>query len=215
MSYEIRPMKWCTKEFPEYQVSSDGEVFHKGSKLKGYLRADGKHYIHLKLNSSIDKPLDLIVAYTFLNHYEKALMIEHIDGMKSNCKASNLKWITKESINQLYRDLGIFNEPWKFIMLNNHPNQKYIVKLNGEIFGFNNEIKSEFYNDKRGPVFHYKDLDGKLQRESVSRVVAQTYLPQIYGSNMVHHIDWNCYNNRVDNLVWCNFNSILKHSELY
>ena len=213
MDNEIKTMKWCEQEFPDYQVSSDGKVFLKGKQLKGYKLADGKNYIHLRVNKKrVDKQLDLIVAYTFLENFEKGLFLKHKDGLKSNCSVSNLEWITINDIKQLYLNLKIWEE-WKFAKLDYPTKKQFIVKSNGIIIDSNEEIVS-ISSDLRGPIFCYYDTDGQLRRESVSRIVAKTYLPQIYGSNIVHHLDYNHYNNNIYNLLWCNFNTILKHSHL-
>ena len=213
MDNEIKTMKWCDQEFSDYQVSSDGKVFHKGKQLNGYKRADGKTYIRLySIRNKVDKQLDLIVAYTFLENFEKGLFLKHKDGLKSNCSVSNLEWVTANDIKQLYLNLKI-DDPWKFAKLDYPSKKQYIVKSNGVIINSDNEI-IDIYFDLRGPVFHYRDINNQLRRESVSRIVAKTYLPQLYGKNMVHHLDYNRYNNDIYNLLWCDFNTILKHSRL-
>lgn len=46
--------------------------------------------------------------------------------------------------------------------------------------------------------------NGKSTSYLVHRIVAQAFIPMIYGKQDINHIDGNPKNNRVDNLEWCN-----------
>lgn len=45
--------------------------------------------------------------------------------------------------------------------------------------------------------------DGKQQHKFIHRLVAEAFIPNPHGLNIVDHIDGNIHNNNVNNLRWC------------
>jgi hypothetical protein len=63
-----------------------------------------------------------------------------------------------------------------------------------------NKILKQYISNKQLVV---KNLESKNPFERVHRLVALTWLNESYKKGMlVHHKDFNSYNNRVDNLEW-------------
>lgn len=46
-------------------------------------------------------------------------------------------------------------------------------------------------------------INGKNKNIRVHRCVAETFLPNLFGCEIVNHIDGNKHNNNVENLEWC------------
>lgn len=81
---------WVVTKYKEYSVNSDGEVKNnknnylvKGSKRNGYLR----------LNSIIS--IHRLVWETFKGEIPEGMVIDHIDGNRSNNSLSNLRLVTQ------------------------------------------------------------------------------------------------------------------------
>lgn len=64
------------------------------------------------------------------------------------------------------------------------------------------ELKNKTPNGRNVRVTLWKN--GKSNDYLVHRLVAQAFIPMIYGKQDINHIDGNPKNNRVDNLEWCN-----------
>lgn len=54
--------------------------------------------------------------------------------------------------------------------------------------------------------------DGKVKHCYVHRLIAETWLPNPMGLEVVNHIDTNVTNNHVRNLEWCSQESNIRHS---
>lgn len=83
------------KEFPSYEVSSEGKIRSKSHKknLKPW-PSNGYMYVSISLKKTrITKLVHRLVAKEFVdgNH---SLEVNHKDGNKSNNHPSNLEWVT-------------------------------------------------------------------------------------------------------------------------
>lgn len=55
-------------------------------------------------------------------------------------------------------------------------------------------------------------IDKKRKHYLVHRIVAEVFLPKIYGKDIVNHKDGNKQNNSIENLEWCTSSENLLHS---
>lgn len=98
---EWRPVK----DHPTYFVSNFGRVYHNTNNGKrllkpydnstGYLvlRIDGKYYL-----------LHRLVAEAFLNNPEGKKCVDHINAIRYDCRASNLRWATHKENSSFVKD---------------------------------------------------------------------------------------------------------------
>ena len=84
-------------EYENYQITEDGKVYRNQRELKGGVSKRGYHYVSLSKNG---KPKAFynhqLLAITYLNHKPCGLkiVIDHIDGDKTNNNLSNIQLIT-------------------------------------------------------------------------------------------------------------------------
>lgn len=158
-----------------------------------------------------------LVAKTFLDNYDDKLVVNHIDGDKTNIKLSNLECITqsenvKHAIkNNLYVPNYRFgknnfdNDLEEFLKLDSkkipdYPN--YSVTYNGRIFNHNTERFMAFWIMPEGYFrLNIKNESGQ-KKFLVHRLIALTFIPNPENKPQVNHIDSNKSNNSVNNLEW-------------
>ena len=106
------------KDFPEYFISSCGDVFsykdkprtRKGwRKLKPFKNRGGYNYISLvDGNRKKRYAIHRLVAEYYCDGYFDGAVVNHIDGNKDNNDYSNLEWITqRENIIKGYETSGL------------------------------------------------------------------------------------------------------------
>lgn len=125
------------KEFSNYNIDKEGNIYNKNKKLKPTL--NNKGYLRISLSNNNSKKYYLIhrlVALHFVdnNDIENNIQVNHIDGNKLNNSATNLEWTTcKNNI--------------KHSFLNNLSNYKGEnngrSKINDDII---NKIREDFKN---------------------------------------------------------------------
>lgn len=85
-----------------YQVSNQGEVKsfakeHFGLLRKPWIRSDGYLQIQLKVNQKIKNCLvHKLVDEAFNGPVQPGLEVNHIDGIKANCRLANLERVTRQ-----------------------------------------------------------------------------------------------------------------------
>ena len=103
----------------DYLVSDDGYVLSKNKKKKLKPSKNKKGYLILNLminGKRIGIALHILVARAYCPGYKPGYTVNHKNGDKSNCKASNLEWISnidniRHSINVLGHDRKGHNNP--------------------------------------------------------------------------------------------------------
>ena len=110
--------------FPRYSVSDEGQVRNDltGRILK--TQPDRFGYLRLGLsneNGRSKKYLHRLVAETFVPNSGGKPEVNHKDGNKLNCSASNLEWVTAhENRLHMYRELGVAP---------NHPSKEHLAMI--------------------------------------------------------------------------------------
>ena len=85
---------------PDYFVSNHGRVRHNGRVLSGCLHSDGYVFVTIK---GKQYPKHRLVADLFVQNADEKPFVNHVDGNKQNCFASNLEWCTQqENVNHAY-----------------------------------------------------------------------------------------------------------------
>ena len=92
--------KWCTiKEFPNYMVSDNGEVYNKITQKLMNKNLQGKYYTAgLSSNGKKqNKLIHILVARAFINNPKKLPKVDHKDNNRLNNIVSNLRWFTQSN----------------------------------------------------------------------------------------------------------------------
>lgn len=103
------------EEETDYFCSICGEVFslkrRRIRELKYNTHKDGYQMCYLFINGAKHSILrHRIVAKLFVSNPKNNSQVNHIDGIKSNCKANNLQWVTQsENIKHAY-DNGLMKK---------------------------------------------------------------------------------------------------------
>ena len=99
-----------------YQVSNLGYITNGAKALKTYRINSGYECLKLQKNGVIKSVLlHRVVAELFCSNPDGKPEVNHIDGNKSNCSASNLEWVTpsENKKHALATGLKIYNLPSK------------------------------------------------------------------------------------------------------
>lgn len=92
------------KGFPEYEVSSAGEVRRDGRVLKLYKNRLGYAYLCLRLNGvRKHKFVHCLVAEAFHGERPPRMDVDHINHQRDDNRAANLRWLSR-SENLLRRE---------------------------------------------------------------------------------------------------------------
>jgi hypothetical protein len=152
------------KDYPNYFVNENGQVFNKKRELKPFKNSNG--YLQIDLRNG-NKPKSFLVhrliAMTFLNNDNLKLDVNHINGIKTDNNLQNLEWVTR-SENLLHSfKLGLskvndknrkrFTEMVNIRM----KNRSIILNKENGIFYFNVKEIAELYN------LNYNTLKAKLR----------------------------------------------------
>lgn len=110
--------------------------------------------------------------------------------------------ITEKNINRFVKVMD--GEIWKTAV--DYPN--YLISSYGRCYSLYHQkllIPILCASEKVTQYYCYKlTKDKKSKWIRVHRLVAKTFIANPDGKREVHHKDGNHFNNRIDNLVWCN-----------
>ena len=88
----------------------------------------------------------------------------------------------------------------------------YEVSNHGRVRNRHGKIIAQYY--KRGTEYKRVHLckNNTAKHHSVHRLVAQAFVPNINGGDVVNHLDHNKSNNNADNLEWCTLKENARYS---
>ena len=85
--------------FNKYEVDEDGNIYRKGTQVQLKKIEDGKGYLRVDLMSDraekVMAKIHLVVMHTFVGKQDPGVIINHIDGDKTNSALSNLEYISQ------------------------------------------------------------------------------------------------------------------------
>ena len=123
-------------------VSNLGRVRRNGKLAKQKLNRDGYYTVSVKYldrDDSIHELVHRLVAKTFLENPDNLPVIDHISGIKTDNRASNLRWCTVQQNTQWAYEQGLMNLNNKTTMI-----LAYNIKTKtAKIFRNRNEMAEE------------------------------------------------------------------------
>ena len=224
---EARPLIWKGQHIPGYYIRNDGVLYytHPTSGLRhesSLWKINGRNYGVVKVEGHIYQyRIDYMVAYTFMDFYEDAIRLIHVNGDIADDHVDNLMWYRKVDVMDKYKDLAIvesdgsIKEEWRPCITEHNPNLGYEVSNFGMIRDKNHVLlplkESHGYR-----VFYYLDADdGKETRiKAVHRAVAEAFIPNPNNYALVNHLDGNKMNDYVSNLEWADDGMNMEHAYL-
>lgn len=206
-------------EHTKYLISTYGNIKNTetGYQLEKNYKSGYPTVLITHQNISKTYKVHKLVGKTFLPYYDDKLVINHIDGDKTNTKLSNLECITQsDNIKHAY-ETGLLVVPnYNNFMPNisdendflqqeskiipNYPN--YSATKSGKIFSNKTKkyIKGQINNEGYIRLGLYGTNGEK--KFLVHRLIAETFIPNPQNKPQVNHIDSNKSNNCVENLEW-------------
>jgi hypothetical protein len=204
--YLLKMVKIKTiKEFPRYEIYSDGRVYSKRSnKFMKITRYPYGNQVSFNHNSKkTHRKVDELVATAFLPNPKGYEIIRHIDNDIHNDDIDNLKWVSssREKYSLPDKDGGA--------TLLDCPD--FIIYPDGEVYSF---FKKDFIKFQKRGGYEYARLtssDGKRPNISRHKIVS-TFIPNPDKLIIPNHLDGDGYNNSSDNLEWTDSSGNSKHA---
>lgn len=138
------------KNYPNYFVTEEGLVF--SSKTNKYLKfsydKQGYQRVGLYVGNYKTKTIKVhrLVAETFIDNIENKKDVNHIDGVKSNNKISNLEWCTRsENIKHAFK-IGLST-------ISDAQKNRFVAMAKAQI-GANNPAARKIINIETGEIFN-------------------------------------------------------------
>ena len=148
-------MEECIQEFPNYSVSSFGNIKNNisGKLLKGH--NDGRAYLKVDLSyNNIKKRVRIhqLVASTFIDNPENKNFIDHIDKVKHNNNINNLRFATPQENSRNKNKIENTSSKYKGVYFDRTNNkwkcQIFINNINKHLGYFETEQEgAKYYNN--------------------------------------------------------------------
>ena len=189
-------------EFPDYEVSTEGEVrkCSTGTHLR-LMTEKNRNEIRVRLNRNKTQyviNVAKLVLKTFCIEKNNCRII-HLDNNYNNNKLCNLAY---DKENYCTTD--------KFVAIKGLPD--YLINQEGKVFSTKTKrfLKPQLSN--KGHLFVQVRIEGHHKGCFIHRLVAETFIPNPNNFPCINHIDGNKLNNHVDNLEWCTIRENNKHA---
>lgn len=88
----------------------------------------------------------------------------------------------------------------------------YAITRDGQVWSYRNAKYLKARKSHNGYMRIQLNVDGKPYEYRINRLVAMTYIPNPDNLEEVNHIDFNIFNNNVENLQWCSHKDNMRHS---
>lgn len=90
---------WFQTKYANYIVSTYGRIYNTKTKnYPNYTNPSSNGYVKVSLSSpgtkAVTRELHRVIAETIVPGYQPGLVVDHIDGNKTNNHISNLRWVT-------------------------------------------------------------------------------------------------------------------------
>lgn len=147
--------------YENYLISKSGLVYSIKAKKLLKPTIDYKGYYRVKLyskGSTKTFSLHRLVALNYIENPDNKPQINHINGIKSDNKVSNLEWVTNRENTIHAIQNGLRNEAHKKAVIDN---QKQVVHLTSGIFYDSLKIACEALNINYGSARNYINRKGK------------------------------------------------------
>lgn len=207
------------RSLPRHIDAADGRSYDMKGRMISLSPSKANGYVYVNLHQDGKRTramVHVLVAEAFLGERLDGMVADHINRLRNDNRASNLRWVTasENCTNKSYRSKApkttaytkdcniesLPNEHWKAI----DGYEDYVVSSLGRVFS----LKSHklLTQGKHTGGYHKVCLckDGKPVNKYVHRLVAEAFIPRVEGWDQVNHISEDKEDNSVQNLEWCN-----------
>lgn len=217
---EEKQLMWKGQPVPDHTIRNDGVLFRHGKRCSSW-KINGRNYSEVVIeNRRWTYRIDYMVAYTYLGMYDDAIRLIHLNDDIADDRLQNLKWYRRCDVVAEYKDKAIIEtdgsikEEWRPCLTEYNGSLRYEVSNLGCIRDSVGKL-IPIYDSHGYRVFYYLDTNSKTTRlKQVHRAVAEAFLPNPHGYDLVNHLDGNGYNDTVYNLEWASRGMNAEHAYL-